>query len=90
MTQGIIIYLVMAGMMTFAMFGADKYKAVKNKRRIPESSLIMACFLGGAFGGMAGMYLFRHKTRHLKFRLLVPFSVLLWVGALVLLYGDFF
>ena len=50
----------------------DKYKARKNRWRIPERTLIGSAFLGGSVGALLGMYTFRHKTRHLKFTLGVP------------------
>ena len=56
----------------FLLMLIDKEKARKNRWRIPESTLIMTAVLGGSIGALAGMYLFRHKTKHLKFTLGVP------------------
>ena len=50
----------------------DKWKAKKNRWRIRESTLLIVAALGGSIGSLAGMYLFRHKTQHLKFTLGVP------------------
>lgn len=58
--------------MTFALFGVDKWKALHHRWRIPESTLLLSSFLMGGIGGLLGMYLFHHKTRKLKFRVLVP------------------
>jgi uncharacterized membrane protein YsdA (DUF1294 family) len=88
MKQLIPLYLLVAGILTFIMFGIDKYKAKKAKWRIPESSLILSCMIGGAFGGFLGMHLFHHKTRHMKFRIMVPLSVLLWCTVLILIFAD--
>jgi uncharacterized membrane protein YsdA (DUF1294 family) len=44
--------------------------------------------IGGAFGGFLGMHLFHHKTRHMKFRIMVPLSVLLWCTVLILIFAD--
>ena len=51
---------------------ADKQKAKRGRWRIPESTLLTVALMGGSIGSMAGMYLFRHKTRHLKFSLGLP------------------
>ena len=50
----------------------DKWKAKKNRWRIRESTLLTVAALGGSIGSLAGMYLFRHKTQHLKFTLGIP------------------
>ena len=50
----------------------DKWKAKKNRWRVRESTLLTVAALGGSIGSLAGMYLFRHKTQHLKFTLGVP------------------
>ena len=68
----ILLYLLLinaAGMLSML---ADKQKARKKKWRIPESTLLTIAIAGGSIGILAGMYLFRHKTRHAKFYLGVP------------------
>lgn len=50
----------------------DKRKAKKNRWRIRESTLLLVAALGGSIGSLTGMYLFRHKTLHLKFTLGIP------------------
>ena len=50
----------------------DKWKATKNRWRVRESTLLIVAALGGSIGSLAGMYLFRHKTQHLKFTLGIP------------------
>ena len=52
---------------TFVTFWIDKNLAQNNKSRVSESTLVLMSALGGAAGGLAAMYLFRHKTRHAKF-----------------------
>lgn len=67
----------------FALYGADKLKAKGNGRRIAERTLLLCAFLGGALGAAAGMWVFRHKTRKLKFTLGVSLAVifngLVWI-----------
>ena len=75
------IYILLINLVSFFAMGIDKLKAKKNKWRIPEGTLLLFCFLGGGVGGLLGMSLFRHKTKHLKFQILVPLSIVLWLAA---------
>ena len=77
------VYLVLINLITFALYGADKRRAKQGKWRITERTLITCCFLGGAAGGMLGMKVFRHKTQHTKFRILVPVSLVLWTALVI-------
>ena len=80
MTDGVYLTLVWLGVLsafTLLLFGWDKGMAKLGRRRIPEASLLFACLAGGAAGGLAGMYLFRHKIRKPKFYLTVPLLFLL-------------
>ena len=65
-------YLLLINAAAFFLMLADKRKAKNHRWRIPERTLISSAILGGSFGALAGMYLFRHKTRHLKFALGIP------------------
>jgi uncharacterized membrane protein YsdA (DUF1294 family) len=56
--------------------GIDKQKAKKNKRRIPEKTLMLLGILGGSLGVWAGMKVFSHKTRKPKFSLGIPIVIL--------------
>ena len=77
---------VLWNVITFAMYGIDKIKAKKNKWRISEATLLAAAFLMGGVGACLGMTFLRHKTKHLKFKLLVPLAIILNIVVLVLLY----
>ena len=68
----LILYLLIINAASFLLMLTDKRKAVKNRWRIPESTLMLSAALGGSLGALAGMHLFRHKTRHLKFALGIP------------------
>lgn len=69
---GITIYLVLVNAAAFTLMLADKLKAKKGSWRISEKTLLTVAAVGGSVGAIAGMYLFRHKTRHLKFTLGLP------------------
>ncbi|MCF0210943.1 MAG: DUF1294 domain-containing protein [Bacteroidales bacterium] len=75
--------LVTINFITFLLYAIDKRKAQKHLWRIPESVLLWFSFLGGSVGALFGMYLLRHKTKHLKFKLLVPLFLLLHIGLIV-------
>lgn len=74
----IIIYLAVMGVITFLLYGIDKYKAVRHKWRIPEKTLLGMCMIGGVIGGWAGMYIFRHKTKHIHFHIVQFIASVLW------------
>lgn len=65
-TAAVILYLIL-NVCALALFWADKRKAVKGRYRIRESTL-MVSGLFGPFGALAGMEIFRHKTRKMKFK----------------------
>lgn len=68
----ILLYLLLINAVAFFLMLADKRKAKKNLWRIPEATLMMSAVLGGSVGALAGMNMFRHKTKHLKFTLGIP------------------
>lgn len=80
------IYLTTVNLIAFILYGADKAKAKRGAWRIPEAVLIGLAFLGGAAGAWLGMLVFRHKTRHTKFRILVPAAFVIWVVLAVFLW----
>ena len=60
---------------TFLQMGMDKRKAVKERQRISEKTLLLSSFCMGAVGSGAGMLVFHHKTKKWKFRILVPLAL---------------
>lgn len=68
----ILIYLLVINLITFLAMGIDKKKAQKGKWRISESALLSLVVLGGGIGGIAGIYVFRHKTKKLRFTIGFP------------------
>ena len=84
-TLQIAVIAVFAAMtaLTFILFAADKYKAVKGKWRIPEATLLTCAFFMGGVGALFGMILCRHKTKHIKFVISVPIFAVLSVAVAV-------
>ncbi len=75
----LLIIFLFVNVVTFVLFGIDKQKAKERKWRIPEFTLLFWCFLGGALGGLLGMKIFRHKTQHWKFTILIPLFLILQI-----------
>ena len=67
LTAALLLYLAAVNVVAFAVYGADKRRAKKGKRRVPEKTLFLLAAIGGSLGAWAGMYAFRHKTRHWYF-----------------------
>ncbi len=65
--QAVLIWVLVMSAVSFAAMGLDKLYARRGERRIPERRLFLFTALGGAVGGLLGMYLFRHKTKHWYF-----------------------
>ena len=60
-------YLAAVNLIAFTVYGADKRRAKRSKRRVPEKTLFLLALAGGSAGALLGMRLFRHKTRHWYF-----------------------
>ena len=67
-----IVYLLLVNLIAFVAMGADKRRARRHLRRIPEATLLLFAVIGGSIGAIFGMFLFRHKTRHAVFYLGLP------------------
>ena len=76
------LYLLAVNLAAFVMMGLDKGRARRGRWRIPEKRLFLPVLLGGGLGGVLGMRLFHHKTRHWYFR--YGFPLLLAVQLLAL------
>lgn len=63
----LISYVVIMNIVAFVAMGIDKWKAKKRAWRIPEATLFILAGVGGSIGAIAGMYTFRHKTKHRSF-----------------------
>jgi uncharacterized membrane protein YsdA (DUF1294 family) len=59
--------------------GHDKKKAIKKKERIPEMTLFTLSFMGGGLGTLLGMLIFHHKTKKIKFIILIPLSIIIHI-----------
>ena len=83
-----VIFVLVMSVITFIVFGVDKWKARNDKWRTPESTLFLLAIFGGSIGALVGMQIFRHKTQHWSFRLGIP--LILMLQAAVLIWYFFF
>ena len=81
------IALVILNLVSFGLMGFDKHRAKAEKWRVPEKTLFIAAICFGALGGVLGMTVFHHKTRHWYFRLFFPLLLVLQIALLVFGYG---
>ncbi len=79
----IIKYLLAINVLTFAVYGVDKWKARQGRWRVPEATLLGFAALGGSAGARVAMQLFRHKTKKNKFRYGVPIMFVLQLAAVL-------
>ena len=85
MPKILLLYLILINLLGFILYGVDKAKSKGKSRRISERTLLWVARLGGGLGCWLGIMLFRHKTKHTRFMILVPLWTVLWAAAVVLL-----
>lgn len=82
----LISYAVIINIIAFVVMGIDKRKAKKRQWRIPEATLFTLAVVGGSIGSIAGMYTFRHKTKHRSFTIGMPAILIVQILLLVVLF----
>ena len=88
LTHIVLLDLAVINVVTFFMYGIDKWKAKKSKWRIRETALLGLAVLGGSIGAWLGMKVWHHKTLHKKFRYGVPFILIAQMALVVWLYNK--
>ena len=86
MHQYSMYYLLAINILSFFLYGIDKYKAKKGRWRISEATLLMMAVIGGSIGAWIGMRLWHHKTMHKKFKYGIPVIIILQVALMVYLH----
>lgn len=74
-----VIYLLIINLIGFLVMLIDKNRAIHHEWRISEKNLLLVSLIGGSIGMFTGMYVFKHKTKHLKFTLGVPVIFILQI-----------
>lgn len=82
----ILIYWVVISLVSVIITIKDKRAAVNHKWRVPEATLMLLGFLGGAEAMLLTMKIIRHKTKHLKFMLGLPAEIILHIALILFLF----
>ena len=85
MANALLYYLIVVNILTFAVYGIDKWKAKQGSWRISEATLLMLAVIGGTIGALLGMQVWRHKTMHLKFKYGLPLILLAQIALMYLI-----
>ena len=72
MTEALLYYLIVINIVTFLVYGIDKWKAKQGSWRISEAILLILAVIGGSIGALLGIKVWHHKTMHKKFKYGVP------------------
>ena len=85
MVNALLYYLIVINILTFAVYGIDKWKAKQDSWRISEATLLMLAVIGGTIGALLGMQVWRHKTMHKKFKYGLPLILLAQIALMYLI-----
>ena len=77
MANALLYYLIVINVVTFLVYGIDKWKAKQGSWRISEATLLILAVIGGSIGALLGMKVWRHKTQHKKFRYGIPVIIII-------------
>ena len=84
MTETLLYYIVGINIVTFFVYGIDKWKAKQSKWRISEATLLLLAIIGGSVGAWLGMKTWHHKTMHKKFKYGLPLIILVQIALIAL------
>ncbi len=79
MTNVLLYYLIVINIVTFLVYGIDKWKAKQGSWRISEATLLILAVIGGSIGALLGMKVWRHKTMHKKFKHGLPLILIIQI-----------
>ena len=95
MNQVFLYYLIVINVVTFLVYGIDKWKAKqgsscrasdhRSSRRISETTLLTLAVIGGSIGALLGMKVWHHKTLHKKFKYGLPLILLAQIALIYLI-----
>ena len=79
-----LFYLLIINLIGFLIMLIDKSRAIHKEWRIPEKTLLGISIIGGSIGMLLGMSTFRHKTKHKKFTIGIPFILIIQFSLIIL------
>lgn len=83
--NALLYYLIVINIVTFLVYGIDKWKAKQGSWRISEASLLILAVIGGSIGALFGMKVWHHKTMHKKFKYGLPLILLVQIALIYLI-----
>ena len=83
----LLYYIVGVNILTFFVYGIDKWRAKKGSWRISEATLLLLAVIGGSIGAWLGMKVWHHKTMHKKFKYGIP--AILIIQIILIGYSNF-
>ena len=85
MNQAFLYSLIVLNIVTFLVYGIDKWKAKQGSWRISEATLLILAVIGGSIGALLGMKVWHHKTMHKKFKYGLPLILLVQIALIYLI-----
>ena len=79
MANVLLYYLIVINVVTFLVYGIDKWKAKQGSWRISEATLLILAVIGGSIGALLGMKVWHHKTMHKKFKYGLPLILIIQI-----------
>ena len=83
--NALLYYLIVINVVSFLVFGIDKWKAKQGSWRISEATLLILAVIGGSIGALLGMRVWHHKTMHKKFKYGLPLILLVQIALIYLI-----
>ena len=77
--NALLYYLIVINIVTFLVYGIDKWKAKQGSWRISEATLLILAVIGGSIGALLGMKIWHHKTMHKKFKYGLPLILIIQI-----------
>ncbi len=84
MVNVLLYYLIGINIVTFLVYGIDKWQAKQGNWRISEATLLILAIIGGSIGALLGMKVWHHKTMHKKFKYGLPLILLAQIALIYL------
>lgn len=90
MLKWLALWVLFWSILDYILMGVDKWKAKRERWRVPEKTFFLVAILGGSLGAILGMYAFHHKTRHWYFKWGLPAILIAQIALGGWLYWHFF